>query len=54
MRDYSGDIHFVCLEDQPLAKKQSSFKVYFITQLRRRYYLATRVHIAIPASKNQF
>jgi len=33
MREYDGDIHFVCLEVQALAKKQSSFKVFFITQV---------------------
>ena len=29
MREYGGDVCFVCLEAQALAKKQSSFKVYY-------------------------
>jgi len=31
MRKYGGDIHFVCVEAQALAKKQFSFKVCFIS-----------------------
>jgi len=31
MRKYGGDIHFVCLETQALAKKQFSLKAFFIT-----------------------
>jgi len=30
MREYGGDIHFICLEAQTLAKKRFSFKVFFI------------------------
>jgi len=30
MREYCGDIHFVCLEAEKLAKKQFSFKVFSI------------------------
>jgi len=41
MREYGSDIHFICLEAQSFAKKQSSFKVFFITQLRHRHCLAT-------------
>jgi len=40
MREYGGDIHFVCLEGGTLAKKQFSFKVFFITQLGHRHCLA--------------
>ena len=40
MREYGRDIHFVCLEAQALAKKQFSFKVFFITQLGHRHCLA--------------
>jgi len=36
MLEYGGDIYFVCLEVQALAKKQFSFKVVFITQLGHR------------------
>jgi len=32
MREYGGDIRFICLEAQTLAKKQSSFKVFLICQ----------------------
>jgi len=32
MREYSGDIRFTYLESQTLAMKQSSFKVFFVTQ----------------------
>jgi len=32
MREYGGDMHFVWLEVEALAKKQFSFKVFFITQ----------------------
>jgi len=31
MREYRGDIRFVCLEAQTLAKKHTSLKVFFIT-----------------------
>jgi len=34
MCEYSGDLHFVCLEAQALAKKQISFKIFFITSIR--------------------
>jgi len=30
MREYGGDIYFICLEAQTLAKKRLSFKVFFI------------------------
>ena len=36
---YGGDIHFVCIEVQALAKKQFSFNV-FITQIGDRQGLA--------------
>jgi len=41
MREYGGDIHFVCLEAQALAKMQFGFEVFFITQLGHRHCLAT-------------
>jgi len=41
VREYGSDIHIVCLEAQALAKKQFTFKVFFITQLGRRHCLAT-------------
>jgi len=49
MRENGGNIYFVCLEAQTLtlkpdcfwAKKQSSFKSFFTTPLRRRHCLAT-------------
>jgi len=28
MREYGGDINFICLEAQTLAKKRFSFKVF--------------------------
>jgi len=31
MREYGGDIHFIYLEAQALAKKRFSFNVFFIT-----------------------
>jgi len=30
MREYGCDIHLVCLEAHTLAKKQFSFKVFFL------------------------
>jgi len=30
MREYGGDIHFICLDAQTLTKKRFSFKVCFI------------------------
>jgi len=30
MREYGGDINFICLEVQTLGKKRFSFKVFFI------------------------
>jgi len=39
MREYGGDIHFVCLETEALAKKQFSLKVFFVTQLGNRHCL---------------
>jgi len=41
MREYGGDIHFICVEAQTLANKQSSFKAFFITQLFYSLCLAT-------------
>jgi len=41
MREYGGDVHFVCLEARALAKKHFRFKVFFITQLGHRRFLAT-------------
>jgi len=29
----SGDLHFICLEAQTMIEKQSSFKVFFITEI---------------------
>jgi len=40
MREYGSDIHFVCLEAQALANKQSTFKVFFNTHLGHRLRLA--------------
>jgi len=31
MRENGGDVHFICLEAQTLAKKQSSFEVFLVT-----------------------
>jgi len=41
MREYGGDVHSVCLEGRALAKKQFSFKVFFITELCHRRCSAT-------------
>ena len=41
MREYGGDIYFVCIEAQTLAKKRSSFKIFFITQLGHTHCLST-------------
>jgi len=30
MREYGGEVNFICLEVQTLAKKRFSFKVFFI------------------------
>jgi len=30
VREYGGDIHFICLEAENLATKRFSFKVFFI------------------------
>jgi len=30
MREYGGDMHFICLETEAFAKKLFSFKVFFI------------------------
>jgi len=38
MLEYGGDIHFICLETDNLAKKRFSFKVFF---LRHGHCLAT-------------
>jgi len=45
MREYSGDLQFVCFEAQALAKKQISFKIFFITKSGRRRCLATTAFI---------
>jgi len=29
MREYGGDVHFVCLEARALAKKQFSFSLFY-------------------------
>jgi len=31
-----GDLRFICLEAQTVTKKQSSFKVFFITEIGHR------------------
>jgi len=41
MREYNGDIRFICLEVEALAKKQSSFKILFIAQLGHTHCSAT-------------
>jgi len=41
VREYGGDTRFVCFEAQALAKKRSSFKAFFITQLGQRHCLPT-------------
>jgi len=45
MYEYGRDINFICLDAQALAQKQSTLKVFFITQLRRRHCLATTAFI---------
>jgi len=40
MCEYGGDIRFICLEAQTLAKKQSSLNVFFYTHLGHSHYLA--------------
>jgi len=40
MREHSGDIHFVCVEVQALAKKHFNFNVV-TTQIGHRQGLAT-------------
>jgi len=30
MREYGGDIHFVCFEAEAMAKKQFGFKVFLL------------------------
>jgi len=47
MREYGSDICFVCLEVQTLAKKQSSFNVFFITQLGHTHCLSTIAFIPL-------
>jgi len=47
MREYCGDIHFICLEAQTLFMKQSSSKVFFITQLGHSVFLTTIALIVI-------
>jgi len=32
--NYGGDIPFICLEAQTLAKKQSSFKILFVMRFK--------------------
>jgi len=47
MHEYGGDIHFVCLEDQALAKKQFSFKVFTtLPQRISQYYFVTMAAIS--------
>jgi len=41
MREYCCGMHFICIEAQTLAMKQSIRKVFFITQLGHRQFLAT-------------
>jgi len=31
MREYGGDMHFICLKAETLAKERFSLKVFFIT-----------------------
>jgi len=45
MRKYSGDTLFMRLESQTLAKKQSRFKVIFVTQIDHRHCLARTTFI---------
>jgi len=33
MREYGVVVCFVCIEDQTLAKKRPSFKIFFVSQL---------------------
>jgi len=40
-------IYVLCLEGQTLAKKQSNFKVFCITQLGHIYCLATIVYLFV-------
>jgi len=54
MREYGCDIRLIYLESQSLAKKQSSFKVFFITQLSRLHYLATIAFILDQCFSNFF
>jgi len=45
MRENGGDIRFACLEVETLAKRQSSFTFFFITQLGHRHCLQTILFI---------
>jgi len=40
-------IYVLCLEAQTVAKKQSNFKVFCITQLGNRFCLATIVYLFV-------
>ena len=40
-------IYVLCLEAQTVAKKQSNFKVFCITQLGHRFCLATIVYLFV-------
>jgi len=39
----SGDLRFICLEAQTLTEKQSSFKVFFITEMGHRPGYQTQI-----------
>ena len=43
MREYGCDIRLIYLESQSLAKKQSSFKVFFITEIGHRPGCQTQI-----------
>jgi len=39
----SGDLRFICLEAQTMIEKQSSFKVFFITEIDHRPGCQTQI-----------
>jgi len=39
----SGDLRFICLEAQTVTEKQSSFKVFFITEVGHRPGCQTQI-----------
>ena len=47
----SGDVRFVCLEAQTLAEKQSTFKVFLITQIGQRPGARARITIRLKRLK---